>query len=121
MGGWIGGQAEYVMVPYADFSALVLTENYTREQILDRIEDIACLAGVCFVRSLCCGLKKNVRYFPNWIPRVRLCRFTRRNLCCFSFFFQGVKTGSVVYIAGAGLVGLAAAASAQLLGASKVS
>lgn len=22
MGGWVGGQAEYVMVPYADFNAL---------------------------------------------------------------------------------------------------
>jgi glutathione-independent formaldehyde dehydrogenase len=34
MGGWIGGQAEYVMVPYADFNLLKFTKQ-AMEKILD--------------------------------------------------------------------------------------
>jgi threonine dehydrogenase-like Zn-dependent dehydrogenase len=32
MGGWIGGQAEYVMVPYADFNLL----KFPKEQAMER-------------------------------------------------------------------------------------
>src|ERR671910_2855328 len=86
MGGWIGGQAEYVMVPYADFNLLRFPD---RDQALAKIRDLTMLSDI----------------FPTGYHG------------CVS---AGVGTGSTVYIAGAGPVGLAAAASAQLLGAAVV-
>src|SRR3546814_407548 len=41
MGGWIGGQAEYVMVPYADFNLLRFPD---RQQALGKIRDLTCLS-----------------------------------------------------------------------------
>jgi len=35
MGGWVGGQAEYVMVPYADFNLLKLPKDRTMAKIAD--------------------------------------------------------------------------------------
>jgi glutathione-independent formaldehyde dehydrogenase len=35
MGGWIGGQAEYVMVPYADFNLLKFLTKSSHGKILD--------------------------------------------------------------------------------------
>ncbi|QCU76901.1 formaldehyde dehydrogenase, glutathione-independent [Citricoccus sp. SGAir0253] len=86
MGGWIGGQAEYVMVPYADFNLLKFPD---RDQALERILDLAMLSDI----------------FPTGYHGA---------------YTAGVTTGSTVYVAGAGPVGLAAAFSAQLLGASAV-
>jgi glutathione-independent formaldehyde dehydrogenase len=86
MGGWPGGQAEYVMVPYADFNCLKFRD---REQALEKILDLTMLSDI----------------FP-----------TGYHGCVTA----GVTTGSSVYIAGAGPVGLAAAHSAQLLGAAVV-
>ncbi|MGY1681980.1 formaldehyde dehydrogenase, glutathione-independent [Geodermatophilus sp. SYSU D01176] len=86
MGGWPGGQAEYAMVPYADWNCLKFPD---REQALDKIRDLAMLPDV----------------FP-----------TGYHGCVTA----GVTTGSTVYIAGAGPVGIAAAVSAQLLGAAVV-
>src|SRR5918999_3789831 len=86
MGGWVGGQAEYVMVPYADFNLLRFPD---RDQALAKIRDLTMLSDI----------------FP-----------TGYHGCVTA----GVGTGSTVYIAGAGPVGLAAAASAQLLGAAVV-
>jgi glutathione-independent formaldehyde dehydrogenase len=86
MGGWPGGQAEYAMVPYADWNALKFPD---RDQAMERIRDLAMLADI----------------FP-----------TGYHGCVTA----GVTTGSTVYIAGAGPVGLAAATSALLLGASVV-
>ncbi len=86
MGGWTGGQAEYVMVPYADFNCLKFPD---RDQALAKIRDLTMLSDI----------------FP-----------TGYHGCVTA----GVGTGSTVYIAGAGPVGLAAAASAQLLGAAVV-
>ncbi|MCF6743480.1 formaldehyde dehydrogenase, glutathione-independent [Blastococcus sp. KM273128] len=86
MGGWTGGQAEYVMVPYADFNCLRFPD---RDQALEKITDLTMLSDI----------------FP-----------TGYHGC----YTAGVTTGSTVYIAGAGPVGLAAAASAQLLGAAVV-
>ena len=43
MGGWIGGQAEYVMVPYADFNLLKFPN---REQALSKIKDLALLSDI---------------------------------------------------------------------------
>jgi glutathione-independent formaldehyde dehydrogenase len=63
MGGWVGGQAEYVLVPYADWNLLKFPD---KDQAMEKILDLT------------------------------------------------------VYIAGAGPVGLAAAYSAQLLGAAVV-
>lgn len=87
MGGWIGGQAEYVMVPYADFNALKIP--VPREVAMSKIRDLTLLSDI--------------------LP-------TGYHGCVTA----GVKAGSTVYIAGAGPVGLAAACSAQLLGAAVV-
>ena len=86
MGGWLGGQAEYVMVPFADFNLLKFPD---RDQALEKIRDLTMLSDI----------------FP-----------TGYHGC----YTAGVTTGSTVYIAGAGPVGLAAAHSAQLLGAAVV-
>ncbi|GAA4768610.1 formaldehyde dehydrogenase, glutathione-independent [Actinomycetospora chibensis] len=86
MGGWQGGQAEYVMVPYADWNLLKFPD---RDQAMEKILDLTMLSDI----------------FPTGYHG------------CVS---AGVTTGSTVYIAGAGPVGLAAAASAQLLGAAAV-
>jgi glutathione-independent formaldehyde dehydrogenase len=86
MGGWTGGQAEYVLVPYADWNCLKFPD---RDQALAKIRDLTMLSDI----------------FP-----------TGYHGCVTA----GVGTGSTVYIAGAGPVGLAAAASAQLLGAAVV-
>lgn len=86
MGGWIGGQAEYVMVPYADFNLLRFPD---KEQAMAKITDLTCLSDI-----LPTGFHGAVS--------------------------AGVGPGATVYIAGAGPVGLAAAASARLLGAAVV-
>ncbi|WP_104193605.1 formaldehyde dehydrogenase, glutathione-independent [Cryobacterium sp. M25] len=86
MGGWVGGQAEYVLVPYADWNLLKFPD---RDQALEKIMDLTMLSDI----------------FPTGFHGA---------------FSAGVGVGSTVYIAGAGPVGLAAAASAQLLGAAVV-
>ncbi len=43
MGGWIGGQAEYVMVPYADFNLLKFPD---KDQAMDKIKDLALLSDI---------------------------------------------------------------------------
>jgi glutathione-independent formaldehyde dehydrogenase len=43
MGGWIGGQAEYVMVPYADFNLLKFPD---KDQAMDKIEDLTLLSDI---------------------------------------------------------------------------
>jgi glutathione-independent formaldehyde dehydrogenase len=86
MGGWIGGQARYVMVPYADFNLLKFPD---REQAMEKIRDLTMLSDI-----LPTGFHGAVK--------------------------AGVGVGSIVYVAGAGPVGLAAAASARLLGAAVV-
>jgi glutathione-independent formaldehyde dehydrogenase len=86
MGGWAGGQAEYVLVPYADWNLLRFPD---RDQAMEKILDLAMLTDI----------------FPTGYHG------------CVS---AGVTTGSTVYIAGAGPVGLAAATSAFLLGAAVV-
>ncbi len=86
MGGWIGGQAEYVMVPYADFNLLKFPD---KDQAMEKIQDLTMLSDI----------------FPTGYHGV---------------FTAGVTTGSTVYIAGAGPVGLAAATAAHLLGAAVV-
>src|ERR671917_945898 len=86
MGGWEGGQAEYVMVPFADFNCLKFPD---RDQALEKILDLAMLPDI----------------FPTGYHGA---------------YTAGVTTGSTVYVAGAGPVGLAAAHSAQLLGAAVV-
>lgn len=87
MGGWVGGQAEYVMVPYADFNLLKLPNEDGRA--LAKIKDLTLLSDI--------------------IPTGFHGAFTAR-----------VGPGSTVYVAGAGPVGLACAASSQLLGAACV-
>jgi len=86
MGGWIGGQAQYVMVPYADFNLLKFPD---KRQAMAKILDLTMLSDI-----LPTGFHGAVN--------------------------AGVGVGSTVYIAGAGPVGLAAAASAQILGAAAV-
>jgi glutathione-independent formaldehyde dehydrogenase len=43
MGGWIGGQAEYVMVPYADFNLLKFPN---KDQAMTKIRDLTCLSDI---------------------------------------------------------------------------
>ena len=43
MGGWIGGQAEYVLVPYADFNLLKFPD---RDQAMAKIRDLTCLSDI---------------------------------------------------------------------------
>jgi glutathione-independent formaldehyde dehydrogenase len=86
MGGWIGGQARYVMTPYADFNLLKFPD---RDQALAKIRDLTMLTDI-----LPTGFHAAVR--------------------------AKVGVGSTVYIAGCGPVGLAAAASARILGAAVV-
>ena len=86
MGGWVGGQAEYVMVPYADFNLLKFPD---RDQARAKIRDLTMLSDI-----LPTGFHGAVN--------------------------AGVGVGSIVYVAGAGPVGLAAAASARILGAAVV-
>lgn len=86
MGGWIGGQARYVMVPYADFNLLKFPD---RDRAMSKIRDLTMLSDI-----LPTGFHGAVT--------------------------AGVGVGSTVYVAGAGPVGLAAAASARILGAAVV-
>ena len=86
MGGWVGGQAEYVMVPYADFNLLKLPDA---DQAMAKIKDLTLLSDI----------------FPTGYHGA---------------VTAGVGPGSIVYVAGAGPVGLACAASCHLLGAAIV-
>lgn len=43
MGGWVGGQAEYVMVPYADFNLLKFPD---KAQAMAKIKDLTCLSDI---------------------------------------------------------------------------
>jgi glutathione-independent formaldehyde dehydrogenase len=87
MGGWPGGQAEYVLVPYADFNLLPIPN---KSAALDNLLDLAYITDI-----LPTGFHGAVT--------------------------AGVGCGDNVYIAGAGPVGLAAAACCtQLLGAGAV-
>ncbi|MDQ6759714.1 MAG: formaldehyde dehydrogenase, glutathione-independent [Acidobacteriota bacterium] len=86
MGGWVGGQAEYVMVPYADFNLLKFPD---KAQAMAKIKDLTLLSDI-----LPTGYHGAVT--------------------------AGVGPGMVVYVAGAGPVGLACAAACHLLGAAVV-
>jgi len=86
MGGWVGGQAEYVMVPYADFNLLKFPDS---DQAMAKIKDLTLLSDI----------------FPTGFHGA---------------VTAGVGPGSIVYVAGAGPVGLACAASCHLLGAALV-
>src|SRR3954447_8925558 len=86
MGGWVGGQADYVLVPYADFNLIKFPD---KAQAMEKIRDLTMLSDI-----LPTGFHGAVN--------------------------AGVGVGSTVYVAGAGPVGLAAAASARILGAAVV-
>ena len=43
MGGWLGGQAEYVMVPYADWNVLKFPD---KDQAMAKIKDLALLSDI---------------------------------------------------------------------------
>src|SRR3954454_19864432 len=86
MGGWVGGQAEYVLVPYADWNLLKFLD---KDQAMDKILDLTMLSDI----------------FPTGYHGA---------------YTANVRSGSTDYVAGAGPVGLAAAYSAQLLGAAVV-
>src|SRR5439155_20359339 len=86
MGGWVGGQAAYVMVPYADFN---LMKFPNKDRAMAKIKDLTLLSDI----------------FPTGYHGA---------------YTAGVTTGSIAYVAGAGPVGLACAASCHLLGAAVV-
>jgi glutathione-independent formaldehyde dehydrogenase len=52
MGGWIGGQANYVMVPYADFNLLKFPD---RVQALEKIRDLTCLSDILPTSTVLCA------------------------------------------------------------------
>ena len=83
MGPWVGGQAEYIQVPYADFNCLPLPQGREHEA------DFALLADI----------------FPTGYHGAEL---------------AGVKPGESVAVFGAGPVGLMAAYSCLIRGASEV-
>ena len=83
MGPWVGGQAEYLQVPYADFNCLPLPQGREHEA------DFALLADI----------------FPTGYHGAEL---------------AGVKPGESVAVFGAGPVGLMAAYSCLIRGASEV-
>ena len=84
LGNWQGGQADYLMVPFADWNLLPFPD---KAQAMAKIRDLTLLSDI--------------------LP-------TGYHGC----IAAGCRTGSTVYIAGAGPVGRCAAASARLLGAS---
>jgi len=43
MGGWVGGQAEYVLVPYADFNLLKFPD---KNRAMEKIRDLTCLSDI---------------------------------------------------------------------------
>jgi glutathione-independent formaldehyde dehydrogenase len=43
MGGWVGGQADYVMCPYADFNLLKFPD---KAQAMEKIRDLTCLSDI---------------------------------------------------------------------------
>lgn len=43
MGGWVGGQSEYVMVPYADFQLLKFPD---KDQAMEKILDLTMLSDI---------------------------------------------------------------------------
>ncbi|MBW7458591.1 alcohol dehydrogenase catalytic domain-containing protein, partial [Paenibacillus sepulcri] len=43
MGGWVGGQSEYVMVPYADFQLLKFPD---KDQAMEKIMDLTMLSDI---------------------------------------------------------------------------
>ncbi|MCF3963921.1 formaldehyde dehydrogenase, glutathione-independent [Streptomyces fuscigenes] len=86
MGGWVGGQARFVMVPYADFNLLKFRD---KDAAMDKLLDLTMLSDI----------------FPTGYHGA---------------ITAGTEVGSTVYVAGAGPVGLAAAAAAQLIGAAVV-
>ncbi len=86
MGGWVGGQAEYIMVPYADFNLLKFPD---RDQAMAKIADLTLLSDI----------------FPTGYHGA---------------VTAGVGPGMIVYVAGAGPVGLACAEACHLLGAAVV-
>jgi glutathione-independent formaldehyde dehydrogenase len=43
MGGWVGGQAEYVMVPYADWNLLRFPD---KAQAMEKFRDLTCLSDI---------------------------------------------------------------------------
>lgn len=43
MGGWVGGQTEYVMVPYADFNLLKFPDS---DQAMEKIKDLTLLSDI---------------------------------------------------------------------------
>ena len=86
MGGWVGGQADYVLVPFADFNLLKFPD---KDQAMAKFRDLTMLSDI----------------LPTGFHGAKT---------------AGVGVGSTVYVAGAGPVGMAAAASSQIFGAAVV-
>jgi glutathione-independent formaldehyde dehydrogenase len=86
MGGWVGGQAEYVHGAVRRLQPAAFPD---KDQAMEKILDLTMLSDI----------------FPTGFHGA---------------VTAGVEVGSTVYVAGAGPVGLAAAVSAQLLGAAVV-
>ncbi len=62
MGGWTGGQAKYVLVPYADWNCLKFPD---RDQAMEKIRDLAMLSDIfptgyhgCYTAGVTTGLDR---------------------------------------------------------------
>ena len=82
MGGWVGGQAEYVMVPYADFNLLKFPD---REQAMEKITDLTLLSDIFPTGFHGAVMAKvgpgSIVYVAGAVPapRCRMCHRRRRN------------------------------------------
>ena len=67
MGGWLGGQAEYMMVPYADFNLLKFPD---RAQALEKIQDLTLLSDILpYGLSRRCTSRSRARIDHDRAPR----------------------------------------------------
>ncbi|KAF4449247.1 alcohol dehydrogenase [Fusarium albosuccineum] len=119
MGPYRGGQAQYIRVPYADFNALKLPAGKEHEA------DFILLAGqYLFVDGYKSSANILSRYLPHWyryFPSFEL--YPRPHLTQAGWHgvkISGFQSGESVAVFGAGPVGLMAAYSAVLRGASRV-
>jgi threonine dehydrogenase-like Zn-dependent dehydrogenase len=85
MGGWVGGQAEYVLVPYADFNLLKFPVE--KDRAMEKILDLTMLSDIFrpVITALTRRVSRPVRRFTSpalgrsaWPRRIRRSCLARR-------------------------------------------
>lgn len=86
MGGWVGGQSEYVMVPYADFQLLKFPD---KDQAMEKILDLTMLSDIFptgFHGAYSAGVKIRLYRLYCWCRASRSCSSAFRSapwrFCC---------------------------------------